>query len=238
MSQQMNFALAWATQDRPKRPHGHILSFDELGNKNWIPRPDTGRGSGHVATGVGTTFDLFSWLDEVPTPPRIIEDGHQGFDEAEQAYLREMVLWDAIKSLMDGKCGRQFEENIEWILDDSIHPFSFRVCSAERGIDPDDLRAEVLCHVTRYLGAKRKKSAAELAFLQDQVLQRHLDALFTCPDGTAGFTASATWLSNDSELDPLSFRACCKATGVNPDAIRQQVVAHRKRRWGSQRKAA
>lgn len=66
--------------------------------------------------------------------------------------LREAVLEDVLATLLKagGRENRDDrEEAWEWLLDDSIQPFSFRVCAQAAAVDPDDLRETVLRAVER-----------------------------------------------------------------------------------------
>jgi len=61
--------------------------------------------------------------------------------EEEIEKLRFLVMEDAARAFVDGRTGRSsFDEAADWVDDDLIAPFSFRVCCASLGVDPDVLR--------------------------------------------------------------------------------------------------
>ncbi len=79
---------------------------------------------------------------DLPYPAGWLEEQGLIFTDQEIKALRETILIDALQSAVDGRCSRNVRNEMrEWIEDDSIAPFSFRVCAIERGADPDKLRA-------------------------------------------------------------------------------------------------
>lgn len=88
-----------------------------------LPHPDQLQLPLFVATAGADAEELLEW------------------SEAEVASLREAILMDALRTIL-GFRGRSMwrEEAWEWIEDDRVHPFSFRVCAETVGVDPDDLR--------------------------------------------------------------------------------------------------
>ncbi len=67
----------------------------------------------------------------------------QWSDEAISS-LREAVLMDTLRNLTDGRATTAKAEALEWMLSDDIHPFSFRVCASEMGMDYEEIRIRVL----------------------------------------------------------------------------------------------
>lgn len=63
------------------------------------------------------------------------------FTDAEVVKLRYLVMEDAARTYVDGRCGRAaFEEAAAWVEDNTIAPFSFRVCCTELGVDFEVMR--------------------------------------------------------------------------------------------------
>lgn len=94
------------------------------------------------ARGADAPVQLSLPLDPPPAEPSPPE-----WTEHDVAVLREGILIDSLKTLL-GIGGRasakRRQEDLEWMLDDSIHPFSFRVCALAVGCDPDELRQFVI----------------------------------------------------------------------------------------------
>jgi hypothetical protein len=73
--------------------------------------------------------------------------------DEEIARLREGLLKDSLQVILDGRNSQSAKGDIWlWVESDSCHPFSFSVCAAESGVDPDQLRA--LFH---YMVRRQKK---------------------------------------------------------------------------------
>ena len=80
-------------------------------------------------------LDLFCPEDLSPPP------GFEPWDESLVLSLREGVLYDALQTVFDGRAMRESRsEALRWILSDGMGPFSYRVCCAAVGVDPDELR--------------------------------------------------------------------------------------------------
>lgn len=58
--------------------------------------------------------------------------------------LREAVLMDTLRNLTDGRATTAKEEAMEWMMSDEVHPFSFRICANEMGMDHVEIRNRVL----------------------------------------------------------------------------------------------
>ena len=64
--------------------------------------------------------------------------------------LRIFVLKKTLSSLHDGRaCLKARTESLDWLLADTIHPFSFLVCCECMGLDPDKLREMVVDSLKR-----------------------------------------------------------------------------------------
>lgn len=62
------------------------------------------------------------------------------WEEEDKDALREMVLWDALQTLLDGRTGQRTRDELwRWILTDA-GPFSFDACARTVGVDPHALR--------------------------------------------------------------------------------------------------
>lgn len=60
--------------------------------------------------------------------------------EEDKDALREMVLRDALQTMLDGRTGKRTREELwKWILTDT-GPFSFVACARTVGVDPHTLR--------------------------------------------------------------------------------------------------
>lgn len=82
------------------------------------------------------------------------------WDDAAVGQLREGLLADAFRQILDGRVGPAAKARIrEWIESDAIAPFSFRVCAEASGLDPAALRATFHRTVER---ARQAASAGEL----------------------------------------------------------------------------
>lgn len=74
---------------------------------------------------------------------------HQGsvinWTDEDIVRLRKGVLKKTLSLLADGRsCLRARTEALEWLMDDSIHPFSFRICCEAIEVDAVSLRDKVL----------------------------------------------------------------------------------------------
>lgn len=74
---------------------------------------------------------------------------HQGsvinWTDEDIARLRRGVLKKTLSIFSDGRsCLRARTEALEWLMDDSIHPFSFRICCESIEVDAVSLRDKVL----------------------------------------------------------------------------------------------
>lgn len=69
--------------------------------------------------------------------------------------LREAILMDTLRHLTDGRSSTAKKDALDWMLDDEIHPFSFRVCVAEMGMDYEEIRTRVL----RMIASLEQKTA-------------------------------------------------------------------------------
>jgi len=76
---------------------------------------------------------------------------YDDFDEVEDwsdeeiMGLRSYLLHKTLSILEDGRsCIFVRTESLDWLLDDSIHPFSFRVCCEIEGVNPDLMREGVI----------------------------------------------------------------------------------------------
>lgn len=58
--------------------------------------------------------------------------------------IRENLLISTLKSLTDGRTVAAKAEAMEWMLSDDIHPFSFRICAGDMGLDYIKIRNHVL----------------------------------------------------------------------------------------------
>lgn len=62
--------------------------------------------------------------------------------------LRQLVLFRAIATVEDGRCSKGSRtEALRWIMDDSMHPFSFAVCCQymdEGHVDHEEFRQSLL----------------------------------------------------------------------------------------------
>ena len=74
--------------------------------------------------------------------------------DVEIACLREGLLKYSLQVILDGRNSRNTKGEIWlWMESDICHPFSFSVCAAEVGADPDELRASF-----RYMVRKQEQS--------------------------------------------------------------------------------
>lgn len=79
--------------------------------------------------------------------------------------LQEGVLLDAVKTVLWPREAESWKETKDWIADDRIHPFAFRVCCAAIPVDdPDELRETLV----EYAGLTRQeRTTSDLKTLED-----------------------------------------------------------------------
>jgi len=70
-----------------------------------------------------------------------IVDLRQIWTEEEISSMRESLILDAFINI--NKNSKSKDELIDWIMDESFHPFSFNVCCMTVGFDPDIFRKEI-----------------------------------------------------------------------------------------------
>lgn len=82
--------------------------------------------------------------------PGDAEDAEYVWTDEDIRILREEVLRDALRAVLDGRNGEvQQRELWEWIDNDQLLPFSFRACATAVGVDPNELRAALKRMVAR-----------------------------------------------------------------------------------------
>lgn len=54
---------------------------------------------------------------------------------------------------------REKMEILGWVKDDSVAPFSFRVCCISEGADPDEYREKLICHVKQHMKMQQTKAS-------------------------------------------------------------------------------
>jgi len=90
---------------------------------------------------------------EIVVPSEISEWTDEGIDE-----LRVSLLEKMLASVDDKRVNLKTRtENVEWILDDSIHPFSFLVCCEAAGVNPYKLREKLIDNINRWIRLRYKK---------------------------------------------------------------------------------
>ncbi len=87
-------------------------------------------------------------------PDEIRPDQPVQWTDEEIDRLREGLLKHALQVILDDRNAPSTKQEIRlWMESDLCHPFSFRICALEAGVDPDELRASL-----RYIVRKREKS--------------------------------------------------------------------------------
>ena len=96
----------------------------------------------------GLKFTRWHWVVSVPE-----------WTEKDVQAVREGLLDETLHEIVDGRAGKKSaQDHWEWVMSDSNHPFSFRVCAKAAGCDPDELRSGFVSFVRRL-----EKSAAQRA---------------------------------------------------------------------------
>lgn len=73
------------------------------------------------------------------------------WSDAEIWQLREGILLDAIRVLLDGRVSTRLRKDVlSWIQNDELTPFCFRVCAMAEVVDPDVLRDSIMWLLRRH----------------------------------------------------------------------------------------
>lgn len=79
------------------------------------------------------------------------DDAPVTWSDTEIWQLREGILLDAIRVLLDGRVSTRLRKDVlSWIQNDEIAPFCFRVCSMAAVVDPDVLRDSIMWLLRRH----------------------------------------------------------------------------------------
>lgn len=63
------------------------------------------------------------------------------WSEEDKDALREIILRDALSSILDGRNSRESKEELwRWICTETLSPFGFDACARTVGVDPHALR--------------------------------------------------------------------------------------------------
>jgi len=84
--------------------------------------------------------------------PLVLEVSEEVFiwTEKDVEQLRMYVLTKTLSSLTDGRaCLKVRTESLDWLMDEAIHPFSFRVCCESMDVNPEVLRELVVETIKR-----------------------------------------------------------------------------------------
>ena len=80
-----------------------------------------------------------------------LSDAPVTWSDTEIWQLREGILLDAIRVLLDGRVSTRLRKDVlSWIQNDEIAPFCFRVCSMAAVVDPDVLRDSIMWLLRRH----------------------------------------------------------------------------------------
>ncbi|MFC1381321.1 MAG: hypothetical protein G8D84_21685 [gamma proteobacterium symbiont of Clathrolucina costata] len=87
---------------------------------------------------------------ELPLAPPSPPDEEVEWTDWEIEQLRLYVLKKTLSLFHDRRnCLKARTEALDWLMDDSIHPFSYVVCCEVAGVDPDTMRAMVVDAIKR-----------------------------------------------------------------------------------------
>ena len=79
------------------------------------------------------------------------DDAPVTWSDTEIWQLREGILLDAIRVLLDGRVSTQLRKDVlSWIQNDELAPFCFRVCAMATVVDPDVLRDSIMWLLRRH----------------------------------------------------------------------------------------
>ena len=108
--------------------------------------------------------DLFleDWL-------AVSEDYAPEWSEQDILALREGVLLEAVKTATGLRKTKRRKDAQDWIADDSLHPFSFRVCCDAIPVDPDELRETLVEYAGRHSAGlvRQEQTTRDLIALED-----------------------------------------------------------------------
>ncbi|WP_420554463.1 plasmid-related protein [Neptuniibacter marinus] len=79
------------------------------------------------------------------------DDAPVTWSDTEIWQLREGILLDAIRVLLDGRVSTRLRKDVlSWIQNDELTPFCFRVCAMAAVVDPDMLRDSIMWLLRRH----------------------------------------------------------------------------------------
>lgn len=79
------------------------------------------------------------------------DDAPVTWSDTEIWQLREGILLDAIRVLLDGRVSTRLRKDVlSWIQNDELAPFCFRVCAMAAVVDPDVLRDSIMWLLRRH----------------------------------------------------------------------------------------
>jgi hypothetical protein len=79
------------------------------------------------------------------------DDAPVTWSDTEIWQLREGILLDAIRVLLDGRVSTRLRKDVlSWIQNDELAPFCFRVCAMAVVVDPDVLRDSIMWLLRRH----------------------------------------------------------------------------------------
>ena len=79
------------------------------------------------------------------------DDAPVTWSDTEIWQLREGILLDAIRVLLDGRVSTRLRKDVlSWIQNDELAPFCFRVCAMAAVVDPDVLRDSIMWLLIRH----------------------------------------------------------------------------------------
>ena len=118
-------------------------------------------------------FTRWNWVVSVPK-----------WTEDDVQMVREGLINETLHEIVDGRLGSgSVKENWDWIMSDSEHPFSFRVCARDAGCDPDELRGGFVSFVKKLQKSAAQRAGENVSGSQDSVGAKEED--FTLIDLTA-----------------------------------------------------
>lgn len=95
-------------------------------------------------------LDIFGPYEPVNTAQIIPFKPKVEWDESAITDLREGLLCNTLRSLVDGRTGvATKDESMAWLMSNDIDPFSFVVCCSELGYNPETLREQTLFTLKR-----------------------------------------------------------------------------------------
>jgi len=140
--------------------------------------------------------------------------------EEEVEVLRYGILKDALHLICDKRNSlRERVDTLVWIEGERDDPFSFKVCCEASGLDPDELHGRILSMLRQ-----QHDDEGDLGLLS-LILEDATGQLLKTSAKPDVRVRVLHWLHDDSSEKLYSFRACCRAAGLNPEVHRAEVLA-------------